>query len=70
VEDDIAFVHPPDQRVPGIAISTGIALGTVKVNADVAPVGDLEPVPLKWVVCPPRVDRACLAQPVLITSAV
>ena len=64
VEDDVADIYPPDQGEPRTALTGGVALGTMQVDAYVIAVGDLEPEPLPAVVAPPGVDVTCLIEPV------
>jgi hypothetical protein len=64
VKDNVTDLDPPDQRVARVAVSGRVSLPAVKIDADVGPVGDLEPEPLPRIAAPPGVDLAGLGEPV------
>jgi hypothetical protein len=59
VKDDIIDPNAPDQGISGRAVSSRVSPRTVKVDADVRPVCDLEPEPLLRIVGPPVIDVTC-----------
>jgi hypothetical protein len=64
VKDDVVNPDMPYQRISGGAVTSGILLRTVEVDADVISVRDFEPESLPRIVYLPVVDVTRLVDPI------